>query len=124
MITLDALSLPADLIWTDEYRWSPVAQQENITLSGALVIQTMAQQSGRPITLTAGEGHAWTSRSLLDQVRAKANDGGLEMTLTLNDGVARQVVFTGERFTADSVWPVSDPETTQPYVVTLYFREV
>jgi hypothetical protein len=124
MITLDALTLPSDLIWTDEYRWSPVAQQENVTIDGALVVQAMTQQLGRPITLAGGETYAWVRRDLLDQLRAKAGTAGLEMTLTLNDGIARSVVFTGERLTADPVWTVSDPDDDQPYVVTLFFREV
>ena len=124
MITLDTLTLPDDLIWTDEFRWSPVAQQESVTLDGALVVQAMAQQTGRPITLAGGEDYAWVRRSLLTQLRAKSVTPGLEMTLTLNDGIARTVVFTGERLTADPVWEVAHPEDDQPYVVTLYFREV
>jgi len=124
MITLDTLDLPADLIWTDEFRWSPVAQKESVTLDGALVVQAMAQQTGRPITLAGGEDHAWVRRSLLAQLRALSVTPGLEMTLTLNDGIARTVVFTGERLTADPVWTVSDPDDEQPYVVSLFFREV
>jgi hypothetical protein len=124
MITLDALTLPADLIWTDEYRWNPVAQQENVTLDGALVVQAMAQQTGRPITLAGGEDYAWVRRSLLEQLRAKANTPEQEMTLTLNDGSEHTVIFTGDRMSADPVWTVSDPDDDQPYVVTLFFREV
>jgi hypothetical protein len=124
MITIDELTLPADLIWTDEYRWTPVAQQETVTLDGALVVQAMAQQTGRPITLSGGENHAWVRRDLLEQLRAKANTPELQVTLTLNDGSAHTVIWTDERLTADPVWDVAHPEDDQPYIVTLYFKEV
>lgn len=124
MITLDDLTLPPDLLWTDEFRWNPVAQQETITLGGALIVQADAQLTGRPVTLAGGGDHGWVPRSLLESLRAKAAQTNLVMTLTLHDGAARSVMFTGERLTADPVWPIADPDSDQPYVITVYFREV
>lgn len=119
-----SISLPADLIWSDEYRWSPVAQQENITLDGSLVVQAMAQQSGRPITLTGGDDYAWIRRDTLAALVALAAQPLAALSLTLADGAPRAVIFTGERITAAPAWPIADPDAAQPYTLSLYFREI
>lgn len=123
-ITLDAIALPADLLWLDEYQWSSVSQQVDIMADGAVVVQADAQQTGRPITLAGGDNFGWMDRATLELVRAKANIAGQQMTLTLNDGGAHNVVFTGDRLTADPIYEHSYPETTHPYKVTLHLMEL
>lgn len=50
-ITLNGIELPGDLYWQDEFTAWRVGQVQRPTLTGALVIQQSARQSGRPITL-------------------------------------------------------------------------
>lgn len=127
MITLTynatVIDLPDDLIWVDEYRWSPVAQQETVTLDGALLVQAMAQQAGRPITLEGGSDYAWITKETLAALRTLEATAGAELTLNLR-GTEHTVIFTGDRLRADPVWPIADPDADQPYAVTLYLREV
>ena len=124
MISLDDIVLPADLIWLDEYKWSGVAQQEDVMADGSVVVQADAQQTGRNITLAGGDNFGWIDKSALEQLRGLAATAGREMTLILNDGSSRNVVFTGDRMTADQVYEHSDPEDGHPYVVTLYLMEL
>jgi len=127
MITLTynatVIDLPDDLLWVDEYRWSPVAPQETVTLDGALLVQAMAQQAGRPITLEGGSDYAWIKKNVLEALRVLEATPGAEMTLTIRED-EYTVIFTGDRLRADPVWPIADPDDDQPYAVTLYLREV
>ena len=53
--TLGAITLPGDLEWIDEFSWSPVGQQVDVTLGGSLIVEESAQLAGRPITLRTGQ---------------------------------------------------------------------
>ena len=124
MITLGAIELPADLLWIDEYKWSSVAQQVDIMADGAVVVQAEAQQTGRPITLAAGDNFGWISKATLELLRTAANAPGTEYTLTLNDASTRNVVFTGNRLEAEQIYEHSHPEDGHPYKITLYLMEL
>jgi hypothetical protein len=124
MITLDEITLPDDLLWLDEYQWTPVAQQTDIMADGAVVVQADAQQTGRAITLTGGDDFGWIDRATLETLRGKANIAAAQMVLTLHDGTPRTVVFTGDRLTATQIYEHSWPEGTHPYRATLYFMEL
>ncbi len=124
MITLGGIELPADLIWLDEYKWSGVVQQEDIMADGAVVVQADAQQTGRLITLAGGDNFGWIAKSTLESLRTLSRTAGSEYTLVLNDGSERNVVFTGERLTAEQAYEHSYPEDDHPYIVTLYLMEL
>ena len=52
-----SITLPGDLLWSDEFTAWKVGQAQRRSLTGAMVIQESAVQVGRPITLqttTAG----------------------------------------------------------------------
>ena len=51
-----ALSLPQDLIWSDELTWSAVAQAKERGIWGTLIVDAMARNGGQPITLTGADG--------------------------------------------------------------------
>jgi hypothetical protein len=86
------LTLDEGLMPSDEYRdWSPVAQSEQWTLSGALVLETWTKQAGAPLTLEGGA--LWTritdaQRQALDLM---TDDPGAVLTLTLHDDTEVQV---------------------------------
>lgn len=124
MITLDAITLPADLIWVDEYAHTPVKQTVSTAVDGSLVIEADTLRTGRPITLQGDDNAAWIERSTLEALRAKQYQAALQMTLTVN-GYAFNVLFTQPGgITAKPVIDYNNPDNADWYTVTLKFIEV
>lgn len=132
MITLaqgaDVLRLPDDLVWTDEFAWSAVAQSATHTVTGALIVQATARQRGRPVTLAGTERAAWAPRSLIEQLRSWASAAGPAMRLTLHDARAFDVVFRhGDGAGALEARPIvdyADPAPGDAYALTVRLMEV
>ncbi len=59
------LTLPDDLLWSDEHAWSPAVASVSYLITGALLVQSAIRQTGRPITLTGAPDMAWVTRSVL-----------------------------------------------------------
>lgn len=123
-ITLDAIVLPATLVWEDEFAWSPVAQAIEYGLTGSQIIDEAVKQAGRPITLIGqSDGNRHTGgiqRADLLALKAALNVAGAEFTLTMHD--ARTFTVTGVHggegpITAvplpvfGSLWPANPPGT-------------
>lgn len=98
-ITLDALTLPEDLQWIDEFADGSdlVAQDERVTITGALVIQASAQQAGRKLTLQgrleSNIGFGAITRAQVTALRALAAVPGAVYSITLADGRTFDVMF-------------------------------
>lgn len=125
MITLDAITLPSDLIWTDEFDWSPVKQNESYSLTGALFVESGVKQAGRPITLVGGETAAWIERATLNVLYAKLTSPA-NMVLTLNDARTFTVVFNHNSKPIDAV-PIIDystPDSADWYSITIRLMQV
>lgn len=123
-LTLDAITLPSDLIWVDEYDYSPVRQTVATAVDGTLIVEVAAQQKGRIITLQGGADYAWIDKATLDSIRAKYIQPGLVMTLTLR-GVSYSVIFAQpDGLKAALVVDYSNPDSTDFYTLTLKFIEV
>ncbi len=123
-ITLDAISLPADLIWADEYAHTPIKQTVSTAVDGSLIVEAAAQAKGRPITLAGGADYAWIDRATLEQLRAKQYQPGLTMTLNLR-GTAYSVLFTQPGgIEAAPVIDYNVPDASDWYTVILKFIEV
>ena len=86
------LSLPPDLIWADELTWSAVAQSTERGIFGTLIIDAMARNGGRPITLQGDGYSAWIDRGTLRTLGAWAQTPGLRMALDVR-GEIFTVVF-------------------------------
>ena len=86
------LSLPPDLIWADELTWSAVAQSAERGIFGTLIIDAMARNGGRPITLQGNGDSAWIDRGTLRTLGAWAQTPGLRMALDVR-GEIFTVVF-------------------------------
>ena len=128
-ITLGALTLPAGLVWRDEFAWSPVAQAEEYSLTGALIVQTGVRLAGRPITLAgwaSGRDYsAWISRAGLIALRAALEAPDTSYTLTLHD--ARTFTVTARHESAGPLTveplpvykdlPPANPGSSHWYVV-------
>lgn len=124
-ITLDALSLPADLIWTDEFDWSPIEQTASYTLTGGLVIETGQRQAGRAITLAGSEVSGWADRQTVAALYAKLTLSGA-LTLTLNDGRVFTVTFrhNDTPVAADPIVDYRLPEGSDYYSLIVRLMEV
>jgi hypothetical protein len=122
-LMLDSITLPTDLIWIDEYAYSPVKQSINTAVNGGLIIEAAAALAGRPITLQGGDDYAWASKATLELLRLKQATPGLVMSLGLL-GVTYSVIFAQPGITAKQVIDYSNPASEDWYAVTLKFIEL
>jgi len=126
-ITLDAINLPDDLVWTDEFGWSNVTQDVKKSLTGALIIQESTQTKGRIITVGGTQTTGWIDRATLNLILAKANVPDTIMTLTYH-GEVYTVMFSRSGNTspvdAKQIFDLSDRSDTHLYSVVLKFIEV
>jgi hypothetical protein len=137
MITLvttsGTINLPGDLVWQDEFKWSPVATAVAVTLGGALIVEKSTQLAGRPITLGGISNAAFLTSAQLDELRAaEIAQGDTPMTLTLHDGRAFTVLFFGSgnqpAVDGTQAYPRAGANSTErdalPHWLTLRFIEV
>lgn len=123
----DTIVLPPDLLWSDEFAWSPVAQNTERSVTGALLVDVATRQDGMPITLTGTERHAWLLRPEVQALRAWVALAGQAFTLTIN-GQAFTVLFdhgtdeVSRAFVVAQLVDYSDPAPQDYYCsVTLRF---
>lgn len=116
MIILETLTLPPYLCWADEFSWSPVAQAEEYSTTGALLLDMSVKQAGRPITLVGTDNLGWITRAQLLQLQALADTPqamgldyhGREFTVRFRyDGVGPVA--------AEEIIPRIPPKDTDPY---------
>ena len=100
-ITLDDITLPKDLEWTDEFGWDKVSQSLGYSATGALFIQESAKQYGRMITLSGKQDMGWIDRATVMALEAKKIQPGLVMTLTLTDDRVFYVMFRQSEMAVD-----------------------
>lgn len=115
------LTLDPDMLWEDEFKWKPVEQKTAYTITGALIVESMAKLAGKPITLSGG----WLARSVLDTLTTWAAIPGQTMTLSLR-GVDHTVVFDHENVAVDAqpIIDYAEPDAADQYAVTLRFLKV
>ncbi|MBF0309806.1 MAG: hypothetical protein HQL56_09785 [Magnetococcales bacterium] len=82
MKSLSDLILPDSLQWTDQYDWSPVAQEVGRTLGGTLVTWSQGLQKGRPITLEAEDNTTWLTIEQVQVLQVMAAQPGAVFVLT------------------------------------------
>jgi hypothetical protein len=98
-ISIDGIELPSDLQWVDEFSGHGVGQVITPTLTGALLVEEVAQTKGRPITL-ASNGAAWVQRSVVEQLQALAATplpDDTTLPFVWDDGRTFDVVFDRSR---------------------------
>ena len=88
------LTLSDDLLWSDEFEWSSLAQTEpERTLTGSYIIQQGIKRAGRPITLAPPDKQmAWHTRAVAETVQAWSELPETQFTLIMRD-VRYKVVF-------------------------------
>ena len=127
---LEVITLPPDLLWEDEFAWSPVSQSTERSITGALLVDVGTRQDGRPITLTGTERHAWLQRTEVQALRVWLALPEQVFALTIN-GAVFDVLFdhgtdeTSRAFVVAPLIDYSDPQGHHYYCsVTLRFITV
>lgn len=113
MAALNTITIPDDLVWRDEWNWTPYAEQATQSLNGSLIVERSPQATGgRPITLEGDDDRAWVERTTLDSLRALLS----ETTMTLD-------LWDGRSFTVG--WRHGDgPIEAQEYIGTGFFHSL
>jgi hypothetical protein len=98
-ITLGAITLPAGLVWSDEFDWTPVDQSVDYSLTGALIVQTYTKLTGRPITFfgqsDGSDYTVWISRANLLTLKTALDVANTTFALTLHDARTFTVMARG-----------------------------
>lgn len=69
--TGDSITLPNDLLWEDEFDWSPVLSDHGYSTTGALFVDMWVRQAGRPISLRAAQDDmGWVPRATVATLNA------------------------------------------------------
>lgn len=89
---IHTITLPGDLLWTDEH-WSPTKQAEDLSLAGGLLVQRSTQQSGRPITLDTYRGVFVTRAEVLSLEALRDDSVNQKFAVTAPDGKTYQCRF-------------------------------
>lgn len=119
MAELAGMDLGGNVVWMDEFDWSPVGQSCEVAGDGALVVEhTSTPRGGRPLTLHCG----WQTRAVVRTLVALRDAlPQTWMELRLDDGREFQVLFRHEAGALSAV-PVQRlvvQEETDMYDVTL-----
>lgn len=127
-LMLDTLNLAADpdlggeqLEWTDEFDWDVVEQEQERSLSGAMIVQEGTKLFGRPITL-ASNGGAWFTLATVRQLEALRDERGRVMHLVLPDAREFDVIFNrtnGAALEARALERRVNPAAGSLYEITL-----
>lgn len=122
MTSLDAVVLPDDLTWPDEFAPPLVSQSLRRALNGRAVIYTAPLQAGRLITLTGTREAGWITRAVMLSLDAMSQSSGAVYTLQLR-GETHNVVFRHHdppAFEAMPLFEYSDSPTPDFNAVVLY----
>ena len=116
MITLAGIVLPPYLEWEDEFSWSPVDQQTEYSITGALMLDISTKLAGRPITLVGTEHLGWITRELLLDLQALADTPDVrELNYHGRIFATRFRYDSGDPVTAKKIIPRIPPRDTDPY---------
>lgn len=92
MASLDAVSFDdSQVVWLDEFSWSPVGQSAEVDVHGGLVVEYLSpNKDGRPVTLDIG----WVTKKTLDALATKRDaETQALMPLVLPDGRSMDVLW-------------------------------
>lgn len=125
--TLGLVQIRRQMVWVDEFAWTPVEKTTEYSTTGALLVDTGERQAGRPITLQATDQHGWLARSVVEELRALAADPEGVYVFTHADGREFTVMFAPDD--PVSATPIQNtrpelPGDDYPYVATVRLIEI
>ena len=68
-VTNETVPIEDGFLWSDEFSWKPIEQNQERAIDGTLIIQEGKKKSGRPITLTPPDNQGWIKRSVLSVIQ-------------------------------------------------------
>lgn len=125
-ITLNGVTLPPGLRWTNEFSSSNVTQNVKYALDGSPVVFFGNRSSGNPITLESSPDQGWATLETVQSIAVMAANPGAVLTLSIR-GESRQVMFSHQSppaFTATPVVHKADPVLGDWYTVKLNLMTV
>ena len=120
-ISINGITLSPSLQWTDQHKYSPVAQTVKRTLGGGSVVYSQGLTLGRPITLEALADTGWITKAMLDTLEDLAQNPGAVYNLNIH-GFTADVVFRHEEPPAVDFTPLtprSSPQSGDYFIGTL-----
>ena len=126
MITLDGITLPAGLLWSDEFAVTRVAQTVRRTLDGSVVVFYGELRAGLPITLESEPDAGWLTRAQIEALALRASSPGGVYPLVLR-GQTWTVMFRHQdapAFEAKPLVSVANPQAGDFYIATLKLMTV
>lgn len=123
---LDSIELDDQLNWVDEFGWDAVVQEQQRSITGALLVQEGVKLYGRAITLRSDDG-AWTPLSVVRQLEVLRDQPLRVMRLQLADGREFSVMFNrqdGPPLEAYPLFREVSPGPDTDYLVTLRLMTV
>lgn len=68
--TSEAVPLEDGFLWSDEFAWKPIEQNQEYAVDGTLIVQEGKKKSGRPITLLSKtDKQGWVKRAALTKLQ-------------------------------------------------------
>lgn len=124
--TLEGVQIPAGMVWSDEFDWTPVESTSEYSIGGSLLVDVGARLAGQPVTLSGAEDQGWISRTALAAVYALTATPGATYTLTLADGRSFDVMFSPaqEAISARPLFAAEIVPGTAWYIATIRLIKV
>jgi len=120
---IDGITLSNQFDWRNEFEWSPVAQTQDRSVTGAFLVQEQQKTYGRPIDLVGGEDAVWHDRATVAALKAKEDIVGHQFDVTLPDGQTFKCIFnrdTGAAIQARRLTRYGGtPQATTDYVIEI-----
>ncbi|WDZ50170.1 hypothetical protein LF296_12655 [Acinetobacter vivianii] len=68
--TSETVPLEDGFLWSDEFAWKPIEQNQEFAVDGTLIVQEGKKKSGRPITLLSKtDKQGWIKRAALSKLQ-------------------------------------------------------
>ena len=127
--TNETVPLENGFLWSDEFSWKPIEQNQERAIDGTLIIQEGKKKSGRPITLSPSDSQGWIKRSSLSILKDWSALQDEQFTLVFeypHDTRQFNVIFNHAEGAIDAEPVKGFPTVSEDdfYKVTLKFIEV
>ncbi|AWW07728.1 MAG: VHS1062 protein [Podoviridae sp. ctbh1] len=127
--TNETVPLEDGFLWSDEFSWKPIEQNQERAIDGTLIVQEGKKKSGRPITLSPSDSQGWIKRFNLSILKDWSALQGEQFTLVFeypHDTRQFNVIFNHAEGAIDAEPVKGFPTVSENdfYKVTLKFIEV
>jgi len=104
---IGGVTLDNDMIWVDEFQYTPMTGTAARAIDGHMVVQTFKTEGGQSVTLSGSESFGWQKRSTVLALQALALYPEDSFLVTLPDSRQLEVMFRPEEESAMTFQPVT-----------------